>query len=210
MRRVIALTAVLALGLTALADIGPPPGIKRIPYEARILVSKDVTGYLFFAVSGGDKATPVKADEKTAGSVKAGGGRYRSAELVAVPADAEKKFGSEKEFHAAIAKGKVDGLVKAKRTFNAFNDVKEADTRKSIVEEFTITKVDEKGITLEAAKPAKGDSPKNAPDESEPAEDLPSSAMRPQGGWIVAGIAAFFALALAGLRLVGYFTRRAH
>jgi hypothetical protein len=200
MNRVIAGFALLLAASTATADLAVP-GIKRIPYEAKILIEKDISGYAFYAISGGDKATALKLDGKTPATIKAAGGRYRTAELVAVPADAAKKYPTEKEFEAAVAKGKVEGLVKAKKTFDAFLGVKEADTRKSVEEEFKIVKVDAKGITLEAVKPAKEEPKKNAPDESD------EISATPKYGSIVSGVAAFVGLALAGFAWSGAFRR---
>lgn len=194
MKRALALI-VLASGVAGLAraDIAPPKGIKRIPVEGKILVEKAFDGYAFFAVSGGDKATPLTLDPKTPATIKAAGGRYRVANLVAVPKDAAKKFDSEKDFHAAVAKGKVDGLVKSKVNFFATTDVKESDTRKSAVEEYKLVKVDAKEIVLEAVKPAK-EAPKNAPDDEQ--QEMSAA---PKHGMLVSGIAAFLGLALAGL-----------
>ena len=183
MHRILAL-AVLAFGIVgvARADIAPPKGIKRIPVEGKIIVEKAFDDYAFFAISGGDKATALKLDPKTPATIKAGGGRYRVASLVAVPKDAAKKFDSEKEFLAAVAKGKVDGLVKSKVNFFATTDVKETDTRKTAVEEYKLVKVDGKEIVLEAVKPAGKGGPKSS--------------------LVIPGMMAFAGIALAGLWLV--------
>ncbi len=152
LRSLFAVTLLMLLGSMAQADIGPPKGFKRLPLEHKITTEKDYPEFSFFAVSG-DKATPVKLDAKTPATIVAGGGRYRSATLVAVPKDAAKKFGSEKEFLEAVVAGKVDGQVKSKQTFLAFTEVKDSDPRKLGVMSYTLEKIDLKdGIVLVGAK----------------------------------------------------------
>jgi hypothetical protein len=187
------LVLILSVAGLARADIAPPKGIKRIPVEGKILAEKAFGDYLFFAVSGGDKATPLTIDPKTPATIKAAGGRYRVANLVAVPKDAAKKFDSDKEFQTAVAKGKVDGLVKSKVNFFATLDVKDSDTRKTAVQEYKLVKVDGKEIVLEAVK-AEKEAPKNAPEEQ--TEEFSAE---PKNGYLVSGIAAFLGVALAGL-----------
>lgn len=187
--------AILVFGIAGLAraDIAPPKGIKRIPVEGKLIAERAFADYVFFAVSGGDKATPLTIDPKNPATIRAAGGRYRVANLVAVPKEAARKFDSEKDFHAAVAKGKVDGLVKSKVNFFATTDVKDSDTRKTAVQEYKLVKVDAKEIVLEAVK-AEKDSPKNAPDD-EP-EQMSAT---PRNGILVSGIAGFLGLALAGV-----------
>ncbi|MDB5305917.1 MAG: hypothetical protein JWO38_119 [Gemmataceae bacterium] len=198
--------AVLVLGTAAAglarADVPPPPGFKRVAVEHKIATEKEYPGYLFFAISGGDKATPVKLDPKTPAVITAGGGRYRFAALVAVPKDAAKQYETEKEFHAALAKGKVDGLLRAKTSFTAFVEIKDGDPRKTVVEEYQLEKVDAKdGIVL--GRPKKEGTPKDPPqeesDEVFPGE--PTAAVAPRGQLWVAGLAAFAGIAFAGLWL---------
>jgi hypothetical protein len=191
---------VLVLGALAVsvarADIPPPKGLKRISLEHKITTEKEFADYAFFAVSGGDKATAVKLDPKTPATVTAGGGRYRTASLVAVPKGAEKKFDSEKDFLAAVAKGTVEGMLKAKTTFDAFTTVKDSDPRKTIVKEYTLEKIDPKdGIVLTAKK----DDAKDSPEES---DDAGATAIAPHGGLWVAGMIASLGVLLAGLWLV--------
>lgn len=179
------------------ADVPPPKGQKRIPLEYKIETAKDFADYAFFAISGGDKAEALKLDPKKAATVKAGGGRYRFAQLVAVPKDAAKGFPSEKEFLAAVAKGKVDGLVKSKTNFVAFTVVKDTDTRKTIVETYTVEKIDAKeGIVLkkvEAKKDGRQDEEESSPVVA------PSGAAFP---WMAAGLGLAGAFCFAGLWLV--------
>ncbi len=199
MRRFAAILALVSLVGLAQADIGPPPGIRRIPFEAKIVTEKAFPDYVFFAVSG-DKATALKLDAKSPGTIKAAGGRYRSATLVAVPKDAAKGFNSEKEYLAAVVNGKVDGLVRAKQTFYSTKDVKEADPRKSVVEVYNLVKVDAKAIELQPVKAAQKNSPKNAPEEAD--EDEIAAEVAPKSRFFVSGIAAFLGIALAGLWLI--------
>src|SRR4051812_29248211 len=102
----------LALGLivtpAARADLPPPKGTKLIPVENKITTAKDYPEYAFYTVSLLQKeATPVKLDSNTPLVFTP---VYRSASLVAVPKNAGKSYGSEKDFLAALAKGKVDGM----------------------------------------------------------------------------------------------------
>jgi hypothetical protein len=199
--------SVFTLGLlcaaAARADVAPPPGFKRVTVEHKITTGKDYPGYVFFAVSGGDKATPVKLAPNTPATITAGAGRYRLASLVAVPKDAAKKFESEKEFRAAVAEGKVAGLLRAKTTFAAFADVKAAGAPKTMVKEYKLEKIDPKeGIVLVPVK--KAGAP-GAPPQEESDEDAPDgpevTAAAPRGRLWVAGLAAFAGLAFAGLWL---------
>ncbi len=190
--------AVLVLGALAVsvarADIPPPKGLKRTPLEHKITTEKEYADYAFYAVSGGDKATAVKLDPKTPATVTAGGGRYRTASLVAVPRGAEKKFDNEKDFLAAVAKGTVEGLLKAKTTFDAITTVKDSDARTKIVKEYTLDKIDSKdGIVLTAKKEEGKDKPEE--DSAEPV------VVSRSGIWI-AGLAASLGLLLGGLWLV--------
>lgn len=193
MSRLLASLTLLMLVGTAAADIPPPKGFKRIPYEAKIAIEKEFAGYVFFTVGTG-QAAAVKLDVKTPATIS--GGRFRGVELIAIPADTAKKYGSEEELEKAVAAGKVDGVIHSKKFFPAFQQVKDSDTRKTAVEEFKLTKVDEKGIVLEAVKATK-DAPKNAPEEE--TEEFSTA---PKNGAVVSGIAAFLGLALAGLWMV--------
>jgi hypothetical protein len=196
MKRLLAAAALVAVAGTAAADIPPPKGLRRIPLEHKITTEKEFPDFALYAVSGGDKAEAVKLDPKTPATVTAGGGRYRSAQLVAVPKDAAKKYPSEKEFLAAVAAEKVDGLLKAKNYFSAFTTVKDADTRKTIVVEYKLEKVDPKdGIVLTEVnserEPKKG--------ESRGGEDDEAAAYAPRGGAWVAGLTAAAGLAFGGV-----------
>lgn len=187
--------AVLVLGALAVsvarADIPPPKGLKRINLEHKITTDKEYADYAFYSVSGGDKATAVKLDPKTPATITAGGGRYRTATLVAVPKGADKKYDNEKDFLAAVAKGTVEGMLKAKTTFDAITTVKDSDTRTKLVKEYTLDKIDPKdGIVLTGKK----DDVKDKPEEESDAV-----AVAPRGGTWIAGVAASLGLLLAGL-----------
>lgn len=189
--------AVLAVGVLTIgiarADIAPPKGLKRIALEHKITTDKELGDYVLYAISGGDKATALKLDPKTPATITAGGGRYRTALLVAVPKGADKKFDNEKDFLAAVAKEKVDGLIKAKTTFSAITTVKDTDPRTKIVKEYTLDRIDPKnGIVLTEKK----EDSKPKPDEESPA--LTVSA---RGGNWIAGVGLSLGLLLGGMWL---------
>ncbi len=188
----------LLLAGQAHADIGPPPGQKRVPLTHLISTEKDYPDYLFFSVMGGDMATPIKLDAKTAGKVVAGGGRYRTAQLVAIPVAEAKKFNSEKELLAAVAAQKIEGMVKGKMNFDAFTVVKESDKRNKIEMEYTLDKIDPKeGLIISVRN---GKSPE--PNEDEAGSEAPGvTAYSPRGGVWVAGLAATLGVLLAGFWL---------
>jgi hypothetical protein len=194
---------VAAVGLVcagiAQADIPPPSGLKRVSLEHKITTDKEYPDYVFYAVSGGDKVEPVKIDPKTPAVIKAGGGRYRFVNLVVVPKGAAKEYQTDKEFNAAIASGKVTGQVKAKTGFDAFTTVKDGDTRRTIVKEYRLEKIDDKdGIVLAMKKDATSAPVKDLPDE-DPTSEV--AAFAPRGGVWVAGLTASLALVLTGLWL---------
>lgn len=191
--------AVLVLGALAVsfarADIPPPKGLKRVNLEHKITTDKEFGDYVLYTVSGGDKVTAMKLDPKTPATITAGGGRYRTATLVAVPKGADKKYDNEKDFLAAVAKGTVEGMLKAKTTFDAITTVKDTDTRTKIVNEYTLDKIDPKdGIVLTAKKEGK-EGPEEASDGSD------AVVASPRGGTWIAGLAASLGLLLAGLWL---------
>lgn len=196
------ITVAAALGLlaagVAVADIPPPKGLRRIPIEYKLEATAEFPDYAFFAVSGGDKAEPVKLDPKAPATVRAGGGRYRTAQLVAVPKGAAKAYPGEKEFLAAVAAGKVDGAVKAKEYFQAFTTVKDADPRAVIVERYTVEKVGPGGITLAPVKEPGGAKPDGG-EEAAGADEDAHAVPAPRYGRLAAGVSVSLAVVLAGL-----------
>ena len=149
--------AVLTLGAFALgvarADIPPPKGLKRIPIQHKITTEKDYPEYLFFVVVADTTATARKLDAKTPASFDGG---PRSLKFFAVPKDAAKDYANEKDFLAAVANGKVKGLVKAIQGFDPFREVQDTETQKVFVQEYKIAKIDSKaGIVLESVAPPK-------------------------------------------------------
>lgn len=206
--------AVLTLGLAAsvaVADVPPPKGFKRVTVDHKITTEKDYPDYAFFTVIGRNRVTPVKLDAKTPIDIlaKDRGGRFLTCTLVAVPKDASTHFATEKEFHAAIAAGKVEGEVKAKEGFFTQMEVKDTEKRNTIVKEYTLDKIDAKdGIVLVAKKDApKKDSGKDSPDDS-PLPDSPSATVAPRGGMWIAGVTAALAVMLGGFWLVGRSKRK--
>src|SRR5437764_3106329 len=181
--------AALFVGLLAAsaahADIAPAKGLKRLPLEHQITTEKDYPDLAFFAVSG-DPATPLKFDAKTAATVRPGAGRFRVAELVAVPKDAAKSYPTEKDFQAAVAGGKVAGTVRSKTVFTAFTEVKDTDPRKVGVMKFKLEKIDDKnGLVLVPVK-----------DEAKPEEE--EAANGPASRQLALGLALTGFVGLAG------------
>lgn len=199
MTRLLAVVLLGAMAGTAVADIPPPKGQKRTPLEHKITTEKEFPDFALYVISGGDKAEAVKLDPKTPATVTAGGGRYRAVQLVAVPKDAAKKYAGEKEFLAAVAAEKVDGLLKAKNYFSAFTVVKDTDTRKSIVVEYRLEKIDPKDGIVVTEVTAAGD--KEPAKKGGEGEDEGVTAYTPRSGLWVAGLAAAAALALGGVWL---------
>lgn len=200
MKRLLAVAVGFLCVATAAADIAPPRGVKRVPLEYKVETERAYPDYTFFAISGGDKAQPVKLDPKTPAKVTAGGGRYRVAMLVAVPKDAAKSFPNDKAFTAAVASGKVPGLIRTKTPFYAFTDLKDSDTRKVVVQRYKVDKVDAReGIVLVQVKDAKCDADE---DDGTPVEnpEVPLAAA-PKGKIWVAGASATLAVMLTGLWL---------
>jgi len=202
MKLILATVLVLFAVNAAPADIGPPPGFKRIPAEHKITTEKEYPDFVFFKVVG-ETATLVKLDPKTPAVVTGTGlGPYRSGRLAAVPKEASKKFDSEKEFLAAVGKGKVEGLLWAKPWFGGQTEVKVGETRKVIVTEYKIEKIDPKlGIVF-----AEDKKPEDQPAPPAPAKESPEdsdgttpTAYTPKSGVWVAGLAGTFAIVLTGL-----------
>src|SRR5262245_61749107 len=161
MNRLLALLTVLLFAGAAVADVPPPKGFKRVVVDHKITTEKEFADYTFFTVIGKDRVTQVKFDPKTPIDIfaKDRGGRFLNCTLVAVPKDAAKTYDSEKEFHAAIAAGKVEGQVKAKEGFFTQMEVKDTEPRNNILMEYKLEKIDAKtGIVL-----AKKEEPKSEP-----------------------------------------------
>ncbi|MBA4063903.1 MAG: hypothetical protein C0501_09360 [Isosphaera sp.] len=199
MSRLLAAVTGLVLAGTAAADIAPPKGLKRVVLDNTITTEKEYPDLAFFLVSGGDKVEPVKLDPKTplviAGEGR--GGRFRFVTLQAVPKDAAKAYPTEKEFHAAVAAGKVEGQVGGKGGFGALTEVKDTDPRKVVTREWKVEKIDAKnGIVVTAA-------PDGTKKEPAPPKEDEEAVSAPRGGVWVAGLAAAAAVALTGLWLAG-------
>jgi|SRR5579883_455155 len=209
------LLAVLTLGLVAsvaVADVPPPKGFKRVTVDYKITTEKDYPEYAFFTVIGRNRVTPVKLDSKTPLDIlaKDRGGRFLACTLVAVPKDASKNYATEKEFHAAVAAGKVEGEVKAKEGFFTQMEVKDTEKRNAIVKEYTLDKIDAKeGIVLVAKDSPKKDNGKDSGDDDSDTPNTPSLASAPRGGLWIAGVAAALAMMFGGLWLVGRSKRKA-
>jgi hypothetical protein len=207
------LACVLVVVPAARADL-IPPGTKNIPIEYKIETDAEHADWAFFVVHGSGGIKQVKFDPKNPvtipGSSGVGNGPvrrpgekgepldlpYRASTLVAVPKNSLKKYAGEKELYAAIADGKVEGQVRAKDAFRDHENAKVTDPRKSITRRFKVTKVDAKGIVLEAAKAD--------PAAPGPGEEEEASARPPVYLWVAVGLAAAGSFGFAGF----WYTRR--
>ncbi len=203
----------LALGMALLAahavraDGLPPKGAKRVVADHKITTEKEFPDYAFYTVIGKGVVTAVKLDPKTPVEIPGaarGAGIGRNGYLVAVPKGAEKAYGSEKEFHAAIGAGKVEGQVRSKARLDSADTIKDTDKRDTITHEHKVEKVDKDGIVLSTKRDVAAPEKKDSPD----AEDG-VTAYTPRGGVWVAGAASFAALTLGGLWAVGRSRRKA-
>lgn len=214
MKRLLAVTAGLLIAGTALADIPPPipKGFKRVPLSFRVVAGAEFPDYTLFTVESVRQirettrtASPAKLDAKSPLTLTTSSGASvsRSFELVAVPKNAGKAYGTEKDFHKAIAEGKVAGQVKASTTFQGASSIelKDNDPRKEVVKEFKLIKIDPKdGIVLtEAEAPKKA--PGGSEEEDEPTSPDAPAALTPRAGTLVAGLAATAGVVFAGLWL---------
>lgn len=204
----------LALGLgllaatAARADFGPPKGGKSITVDHKITTAKAYPDYAFYTIFGNGKAakiTAVKLDPKTPIEIKGAGnaGVTRVGYLVAVPKNASKAYGTEKEFHEALKIGKVEGFVQTKGRLDSTQLVKDTDKRARVLVEHKLTSIDAKnGIVLDTKKG--GPAPGKPEEEAAPGV----TAYTPRGGLWVAGAAAFAALTLGGLWVAGRSRRK--
>ncbi|MCI0700491.1 MAG: hypothetical protein L0241_05360 [Planctomycetia bacterium] len=190
----------------ARADIPPPAGFKRVTLNHKIETDKEYPDYLFYTAAG-EKVTLVKLTPKTPVVISgaAAGGRFKTTLLYAVPKDAGKNYKSQKEFHKAILDENVKGLLRAGIPFSGITEVKVNDTRKVVVEQWKLEKLDKKGEEIVINPVKKDKKPKNAPEEEEETDEResPTTAYTPRGGVWIAGLACFAAMTLGGLWLAG-------
>jgi hypothetical protein len=108
----------------------------------------------------------------------------RLAELVAVPKDAAKRYASVKDFQAAIAAGKVEGMVKGNARFSPETTLKDTDPRRSVMEEHKLEKLDAKeGLVIKPIQKKPGPSEEPAAEEAETG----GTVYTPRGGVLIAG-----------------------
>lgn len=220
--------ATLVAADVAVADLAPPPppkGKKYVSVGSEVVLSKDVTGYVFVQEHGTGPGRPQfsykKLDlnaDKTAAMPT--GGRRSYVRLIAVPQDAAKEFKTDNELFDALKERKVKGVHSLNFTGTTIVPVSvKGDT---VNWKYTITAIDPKGgiktkIEGEGHEPPtdtpkKKDAPtKDDPDSSEtgPSDSFTDSFGRsiPPGGMLIAGLTTFAAILLGGLWLAGR-TRR--
>jgi hypothetical protein len=191
-RLVLGLLAALASGALVHADVPvpPPQGKKFVGVTHSIKLDKGVSGYLFFTRPLGLRNGPFEKIELSADKAVTlpGGGKF-GLQLLAVPAEAAKKYSTEKELLAALS-DKWDGAASAR--FDRTALLPEKDERKELKLEHIITGFDgKKGIQMKD----NSDAPK-APEKEE-------SLLVPSGTrLLVSGLAVSAAFAVGGLWLV--------
>ena len=207
---------VVAVGSLIVASVGRadllPPGTKNIAVEHTIETDNNYPDWVFFIVHGSGSVQQVTLDTKTPivipGSSAVGNGPipqpgakdripYRSAALVAIPKDAVKKYASEKELHAAIEDGKVEGMVRARDYFFDHENAKTTDPRTSIAKRYRVkafnTVMPREGIELEEIV---------VPSSDQPTEKTEMSSSPTIFRWVAIGLATAAAIGFTGLFLI--------
>lgn len=218
MNRLLAMVAALLGTSVALANFPPPPrGFPQGRVKHKITTDKEYPDYIFYSTVNGfpevkaRDITELKLDPKTPITIDCTKVGFKKAvQLIAVPKDAKKKFDSEKEFLAALADGKVEGVVRTKNYFSKLDEPKiDKGQGKVVVKEYKIEKIDPKeGIVLVEEKGAEAvpeppAPPKESPEDSdESCSDGVANVYTPKGGVWIAGLAGAFSVVLAGLWIV--------
>ncbi len=149
------LLAVLVVGLgagVAVADIAPPPSFKRVSVDYRITTDTAFPDHSFFALNPHNTATPIEFSPNSPLVVDRG---HPLAEyvLVAVPKDARRKYGSDKEFVAALIEDKVPGVLRAKEQFTTRGTAKHTFRGDRVTVEYKVEKLDPSaGLVLARVK----------------------------------------------------------
>lgn len=222
MNRLMALLTVAVFAGIAVADIPPPPppkGKKYVSVSSEVLLAKDVTGYVFVKQTGSGPGRPMFSYEKldlSADKAKtvSTGGRRTYASVIAVPQDAAKEFKVDADLFAALEGNKVKGAHRV--GVSSMATVSDTIKGDSVKWTYTITAIDPKGIKTKVEgegyepPPEKKANPADKPEENdspeEASDDVPTANAR--GGVWIAGIAAFAAITLGGLWLVGRARRK--
>jgi hypothetical protein len=194
-----------------LADAAPPPppeGTKYVGVENSVAVDEGVAGYVFVqcvaegrggggpqliysSVKLGEKATALTAGEKTEGPPGRRGKVVWT--LTAVPAEAAKKYATEKELAAAVAANSIPNTHRLQ--FTGVDTLPTNDKRNVVPWKYMITAIDAKdGISVKKERDGKPVDKDAKADGKEP-QVREASDLR----WLVAGLAA--ALGLSGLGL---------
>jgi hypothetical protein len=190
-RLVLGLLAASACVALVRADaLAPPPrGQKFVGATHSVKLDKGVSGYLFFTRPLGPREGPFEKIELSADKAVTlpGGGKF-GLQLLAVPAEAAKKYATEKELLAALS-DKWDGAASTR--FDRTALLPEKDERKELSLEHVITGFDKKNIRMKD----NGDAPK-APEKKD-------QVLAPTGtGLVIGGLAAAAAFVAGGLWLV--------
>jgi hypothetical protein len=189
-RLVLGVLAALATVSMVRADesLPPPQGKKFVSVKHAVKLDKNVSGYLFFTRplgprNGDFQKIELSSDKATPLSVS---GKF-GLQLLAAPAEAAKKYATEKELLAALS-DKWDGAATAR--FERTILIPAKDERKEVEVEHVITGIEEKTVRMKDNGVPKG---------SEQEESL----LHPTGiQKVVCGLAISAAFATGGLWLV--------
>ena len=197
-RGLLALIAALLVAGVATAN-APPPPVRSIPTDHKITTETEYPDHDFYLV--GEKVVAVTLDPKKPIELSAKPGDSYEYTFVAIPKGAGKKFESEKEFHAALRKGdRIKGQVEANTVLRASAVLLTTDRRDRLVQEHKVEKIEARAVVLttKTIEPTKDGEKKPAPGKA----PNPPGVAPLASGWI-AGLAAFAALTLGGLWVVG-------
>jgi hypothetical protein len=185
----------------AAGDIPPPPppkGQKYVTVEHDVVLAKDVknsSDYVFVEHVAGFGIAPkfriLELSDAKATPISQGGRRI-GVGLLTIPAKVAKGYKSTDELTKAIAENKIEGLHRI--YFDATTTISTADKRDKVKWTHTITAIKADGA-LDVKISGDGANQKLSPTSD---DEQPNSGYR----FIIAGVAATFALAFAGLWLV--------
>jgi len=164
-RFVAALLAVTLAASAAKADLPPPMGEKYVSVNTEVILSKDVTGYVFVLEENHGLGSTCSKLELPAGKAVAIPGGKLGTTLFAVPEAAAKEFKTDKELCDALEKGTVRGVQNI--WFAGRTTVSRLAIRNSVKRTTTITGIDATGIKMkvegegyEPPAPEKNDKPR--------------------------------------------------
>jgi hypothetical protein len=214
-RRFVALLVLFAFAAPLAADVGPPPGKKRVPVTTIVEVTEELPDFVFFTVSistyyGAPPGPPGKDDKsdkrdkggwQTDTSVslvtiapgrpaKDTGAHRSGSSLYAVPKAVADKNGDYAKLAQEIRANKVPGA--AYIGFGTTQELPVSDSRTAITVRYRAERTPSGGITFTPLDDSPGGT----------TESPPARTVRPPSHWWIAGLAASAAAVLTGLWLL--------